>query len=54
MGMSQDSLGALTRLFGNTTLGSSDALNASIHLEHARIFTFVGFLFYHGRNFYLY
>jgi hypothetical protein len=45
MGMSQSSLDALTRQFRNATLGSSDALNASIHLEHTRIFTFVEFLF---------
>jgi hypothetical protein len=54
MGMSQGSSGALTRQFRNATLGSSDALNASIYLEHARIFRFVEFLFYHGGNFYLY
>jgi hypothetical protein len=51
MGMSQDSSGALTRQFRDATPRSSDALNTSIHLEHARIFTFVGFLFYHGGNF---
>jgi hypothetical protein len=54
MGMSQGSSGVLTRQFRNTILESSDALNASIHLEHARIFTFVEFLFYHSGNFYLY
>jgi hypothetical protein len=53
IGMIQGSLGALTRQFRNATLGSSDALNTSIHLKYARIFTFVGF-FYHGDNFYLY
>jgi hypothetical protein len=40
MGMSQGSSSALTRQFRNGTLGSLDALNASIHLEHTRIFIF--------------
>jgi hypothetical protein len=45
IGMTQDSSGALTRQFRNATLRSSVALNASIHHEHARIFTFVWFIF---------
>jgi hypothetical protein len=54
IGMTQGSSGTLTRQFRNATLRSSDTLNASIHLEHARIFTFIGFLFYHSGNFCLY
>jgi hypothetical protein len=54
IGMTQGSSGALTRQFRNATLRSSDATNASIHLEHAKIFTFVGFLFYHYGNFCLF
>jgi len=33
------------RQFRNATLGSYDALNATIRLEHARIFTFLVFPF---------
>jgi hypothetical protein len=52
--MTQGSSGALTRQFRNATLGSSDIQNAIVHLEHARIFAFVGFICYHDGNFSLY
>jgi hypothetical protein len=54
MGMTQGNSGALMRQLRITTLGSLDALNATIHVEHTRIFTVFGFLFYHGGNFSLY
>jgi hypothetical protein len=44
MGMSQGSSSALTRQFRNGNLGSSDALNALIPLEHTRIFIFLSIL----------
>jgi hypothetical protein len=52
--MTQGSSGALTRQFRNAILRSLVALDAPIHLEHARIFTFVVIIFYHSGNFNLY
>jgi hypothetical protein len=49
-GTTLGSSSTLTRQFRNATLESLDALNAEVHLVHARIFIFINLIFMMAKN----